>query len=174
MSSRTSVCWWSTFTKPRLKNHAQRCSQSKWRLVVRRTRSVTLFILLAFSYAAYSAEYPWTSCCPSRWETTGHPRRWARDGQGVDTSCWSVPFEGRFPHYMIFLRSVYETCSKYAKNATHRFNIVYSSTAFNDSHWGRNMVDLIRLDWLMRMATSHAHCGPMHYKSERKQMYRGA
>ena len=85
MSSRTSAYWWSTFTRPRLRSYVRRCSQTKWRPVVLKTKFVTHAIIhLPFFYAASSVGRPWTSRCPCRWETTGHPRRWARGVQGVD------------------------------------------------------------------------------------------
>ena len=70
------------------------------------------FIILVSSYAGSSVGCPWTSCRPSCRETTGHPRRWAGDGQGVDTlGCQSVPFKRLL--YAIFLRCVYETFQSY-------------------------------------------------------------
>ena len=77
--SRTSVCSWSTFIKPRPRRPVQRSSPTKWRLAVSRTR-----------YVAFPSNYPQiqnqlrfsgcsrASCCTGHGEATGDHCRRAR------------------------------------------------------------------------------------------------
>ena len=137
MSSRTSVYWWSTFTRPRLRSHARRCSQTKWRPVVSKTKFVTPNIIhLPCVYDLSSVGCPWTSCCPCRWETTGYPCRWARGVQGVDIGLYlsRVNFSRYMITHVAFTRHFQKLQS--GRNSKYVYYI-YSSAAFlRVSVWG--------------------------------------
>ena len=153
MSSRTSVYWWSTFTRLRLRSHARRCSQTKWRPVVSKTKFVALTsIYLHFFYDASSVGCPWTSCCPCRWETTGHPRRWARGVQGVDSL---YLLREHFCRYMIshvaYTRH-FQNCKGKKEFKVCFFNMSIPSTFF--FAWVRSSIKQLGIGWAWRLNPS--------------------
>ena len=90
-SSRTSVCLWSTSTKRRLRNPAQRSSQTRWRPVVSRTRFVVplpSYRLLHLTNACTGCSG--TSCRSHRREATGYHCCRARGCPGLNAGGMSV------------------------------------------------------------------------------------
>ena len=120
MFSRTSVCWWSTFTRPRLRNHARRCSQTKWMHVVSRTKFVTLVpiphsLFLWRLFLRLSVNVVLLVSLRNDRASTPLSRRRPR------SRYWTVPFE-RVSRYMIF----HVACTRHFQNLPRDRNSKYA------------------------------------------------
>ena len=133
-SSRTSVCSWSTSTKPRPRSPAQRSSQTRWRPAVSRTRFVVPFPSYHFPHLTNTCTgCSGTSCRSHRREATGYHCCRARGCPGLNAGGMSVllgnftlsPPLFLFALYVIYSHAFRSSLARYYNQPTTNTNHMY-------------------------------------------------
>ena len=101
--------------------------QMEARRIKNKVRRSFASILLLLSYDVFSVGCPWTSCSPCCWETTGHPRRWARGAQGVDIGLYLS--REHFSRYVIF----HVACTSHFQNLPRDRNTKYVKYVYSSA-----------------------------------------